>query len=181
MKIIAICGSPRKGNTEFILKRILTKAEELGARTELILLREKRIEFCNGCLSCDSTGECNIRDDMQIIYPKLEEADLIIFGSPNYFNNMSGMMKNFIDRLLPFYYEDKLKDKKIVAVVVGASDKIEMIKKPIDCIEEVINLLKASFAGDFSLMEKDKVNDIENNPDDIKKIDEFTEGLIGQN
>ncbi len=45
MKILAICDSPRKGNTEFILKRILTKAETLGAKTELVLLREKRIEL----------------------------------------------------------------------------------------------------------------------------------------
>ena len=180
MNIIAICGSPREGNTEFVLKRILTKAGELGASTELVLLRKKRIEFCDGCLSCDSTGKCKIRDDMQLIYPKLEEADLIILGSPNYFNNISGIMKNFVDRLLPFYYKEKLKDKKIVAVVVGASDKIEMIKKPIDCFEEVVDLLKASFVGDFSLREKDKTSDVENNPDNLKKIDEFTEGLIGK-
>ena len=45
MNIIALCGSPRDGNTEFTLKRILTKASELGASTELVLLRKKRIEF----------------------------------------------------------------------------------------------------------------------------------------
>lgn len=59
MNIIAVCGSPRKGNTEFVLKRILTKAEELGVKTELILLREKRIEFCDGCLSCAQDIENN--------------------------------------------------------------------------------------------------------------------------
>ena len=178
MKIIAICGSPRKGNTEFILKRILTKAEELGARTELVLLREKRIEFCNGCLNCDSTGECNIRDDMQIIYPKLKEADLIIFGSPNYFSNVSGMMKNFIDRMHPFYKDSKLKGKKIVGVVVGASNKIEAIEKSINCIKAASDLLNMSFVGDLYLIARD-FQDIENNPESIQKIDEFAEGLIG--
>ena len=178
MNIIAICGSPRNGNTEFTLKRILTKAGELGASAELVLLREKRIEFCDGCLSCDSSEKCKIRDDMQVIYPKLESADLIIFGSPNYFSNMSGMMKNFVDRLLPFYYGDKLKDKKIVAVVVGASGEADVIKKSIDSIEASVNLLKASLVGDLYLTAKNP-QDIENNLDDVKKIDEFTEGLIG--
>ena len=178
MNIIAICGSPRKGNTEFVLKRILTKAEELGSSVELVLLREKRIEFCNGCLSCDSAGKCNVRDDMQIIYPKLEEADLIILGSPNYFHNVSGMMKNFIDRLLPLYYIEKLKDKKIVEVIVGASGESDAIKKSIGCFEEAVNLLKASCVGDLYLSAR-KSQDIENDPDKIKKIDEFTEGLIG--
>ena len=178
MNIIAICGSPRRGNTEFVLKRILTKAEELGSSVELVLLREKRIEFCNGCLSCDSTEKCNIRDDMQIIYPKLEGADLIIFGSPNYFYNVSGMMKNFIDRMHPFYKDSKLKDKKIVGVIVGASNKAEAISKSISCINVASDLLNMSFVGDLYLTARD-FQDIENNPDKIKKIDEFTEGLIG--
>ena len=177
MNIIAICGSPRRGNTEFVLKRILTKAEELGSSVELVLLREKRIEFCNGCLSCDSTGKCNIRDDMQIIYPKLEEADLIIFGSPNYFSNMSGMMKNFVDRLNPFYTNKKLKNKKTVAVVVGGSDKIDTIKNSIKSIELATDWTETHLVGDLYLTGEGS-QDIENDPDKIKKIDEFTEGLI---
>jgi len=177
MNIIAICGSPREGNTEFVLKRILIKAGELGASTELVLLREKRIEFCDGCLSCDSIGKCKIRDDMQLIYPKLEEADLIIFGSPNYFHNMSGMMKNFIDRLLPLYYVEKLENKKIVEVIIGASGETDAIKKSMGCFEEAVNLLKASCVGDFYLAAR-KSQDIKNDPDKIKKIDEFTESLI---
>ncbi len=178
MDIVAICGSPRDGNTEFTLKRILTKAGELGASTELVLLREKRIEFCDGCLSCDSSGKCKIRDDMQIIYPKLENADLIIFGSPNYFSNMSGMMKNFVDRLNPYYTSKKLKDKKVVAVVVGELDTPNTIKYSIRSIESAVNGIEASLVGDLYLTAR-KSEDIENNPDNIKKIDEFTEGLIG--
>lgn len=178
MKIIAICGSPRKGNTEFVLKRILAKVEEFGAKTELILLREKRIEFCDGCLSCDSAGQCKIRDDMQIIYPRLEENDVIIFGSPNYFNNISGLMKNFIDRLLPYYYKNKLKDKKVALAVIGASDKIKTIEKPAGCIKEVIDLLNMSLISEFFLVGKDKPNDAENDPESIKKIDEFAKNLV---
>ena len=177
MKIVAICGSPRRGNTEFILKRILTKAEELGARTELVLLREKRIEFCNGCLNCDSTGECNIRDDMQIIYPKLKEADLIILGSPNYFSNVSGMMKNFIDRLNPFYTNKKLRNKKVVAVVVGGTDKPNTIKNSIKSIELAVDWTEMFLIGDLYLVGEGP-QDIENDPESIQKIDEFTESLI---
>jgi len=177
MNIIAICGSPRKGNTEFTLKRILTKAGELGVSTELILLREKRIEFCDGCLSCDSTGKCKIRDDMQLIYPKFEEADLIIFGSPNYFSNISGMMKNFVDRLNPCYTNKSLNEKKMVVVTVGQENNSDSIKKVISNFEIVANSFRLSFVGNLYLTAKN-LQDIENDPDKIKKIDEFTEGLI---
>ena len=178
MNIVAICGSPRDGNTEFTLKRILTKAGEFGASTELVLLREKRIEFCDGCLSCDSSGKCKIRDDMQIIYPKLEKADLIIFGSPNYFSNMSGMMKNFVDRMNPYYTNKVLDGKKIAVAVVGEVNNSNSVGKVISGFEAVVNSFKMSFVGDLFLTAKNP-QDIENNPDDIKKIDEFTEGLIG--
>jgi len=177
MKIIAICGSPRRGNTEFVLKRILAKAEELGVKIELVLLREKRIEFCNGCLSCDSTGECIIRDDMQLIYPELESADLIIFGSPNYFSNVSGTMKVFIDRLNPFYTNKKLKDKKVAAVIIGGTDNPGTIKKSIRAVESAVNGTEMFLVGDLYLVGEGP-QDIENNPENIQKIDEFAERLV---
>lgn len=180
MNIVAVCGSPREGNTEFMLKRILTKAGELGSKTELVLLRKNRIEFCDGCLSCDSSSKCKIRDDMQIIYPKLENADLIIFGSPNYFNNMSGMMKNFVDRLNPYYVNKALDGKKMVVAIIGQENNNDSVRKVIDNFETIADSFKLSFVGDLFLSAKNP-QDIENNPDDIKKIDEFTEGLIGNN
>ncbi len=160
------------------MKRILTKSEELGAKTELVLLREKRIEFCNGCLSCNSTGECVIRDDMQIIYPELESADLIIFGSPNYFSNVSGTMKVFIDRLLPLYYKNKLKDKKAIAVVIGGTNKPGTIEKSIRAMESAINGTEMSLIGDLYLV-GESFQDIENSPENIQKIDEFAGSLVG--
>jgi multimeric flavodoxin WrbA len=178
MKIIAICGSPRRGNTEFVLKRILTKAGGLGAKTELVLLREKRIEFCNGCLSCDKTGECEIRDDMQLIYPELESADLIILGSPNYFSNVSGTMKVFIDRLKPFCANKKLKDKKLITVIVGALNTSSTIEKSIRSIKSVANDVEVPLAGELYLVGEGS-QDIENNPENIRKIDEFAERLVG--
>lgn len=176
MNIIAVCGSPRKGNTEFILKRILTKANELGASVELVLLREKRIEFCDGCLRYDSSNKCEIRDDMQIIYPKLESADLIIFGSPNYFSNMSGIMKNFIDRLNPYY--KSLNGKKMVIAIIGQKNDNNSVRKVIDNFEVIADSFKMSLVGDLYLVARDP-QDIENNPDDVKKIDEFAKGLVG--
>ena len=118
MKVLAVCGSPRSGNTETLLKRILNGAMESGAHTELVLLKDKNIKLCDGCSRCAKTKSCHILDDMQHIYHKAFTADILILGSPNYFNNVSGLMKNFIDRFSP-YWEDKLKGKKAVLAVVG--------------------------------------------------------------
>jgi len=118
MRIIGICGSPRKGNTEFMLRTILERAEGLGAETELVLLREKDIKFCDGCHICrGGSGKCSIDDDMNKIRNKLLETDSIIFGSPIYYDGVTGLLKNFIDRTNPIY--NKLKGKRFAFVIVG--------------------------------------------------------------
>ena len=90
MKILGIVGSPRKGgNTEILVEEALTATREAGAQTEIILLADKNIAGCDGCGSCFETGVCKIKDDMQSIYPQLEAADAIIFGSPVYFGGVT--------------------------------------------------------------------------------------------
>ncbi|MCK5412982.1 MAG: flavodoxin family protein [Candidatus Pacebacteria bacterium] len=178
MKIVAVCGSPRKGNTEFILKRVLTQAEKSEINTDLILLRNQRIEFCDGCLSCDSSFVCNKRDDMQMVCSKLEDADLIIFGSPTYFDNVTGMMKNFIDRLNIYVENKKLRDKKVAIINVGQD--ISVNNKVVKYFELLPGCLEFVIVGDLSLIAKD-YQDIENDNEKIAKIDEFTKNIIGQN
>ena len=122
MKVIGICGSPRKGNTEWMLRKLLQGVAKAGADTELILLREKNIKWCDGCLSCEAGGKgrkgiCRIQDDMQQIYPKLVEADGLAFGTPVYFEMLSGLLKNFMDRTCPIW--PRLELKPIVGIAVS--------------------------------------------------------------
>lgn len=49
-------------------------------------------------LEAIQNAECHIKDDFETIYNKLVEANVIILGSPVYWANISGVMKNFFDR-----------------------------------------------------------------------------------
>lgn len=115
-KFIFILGSPRKGNTDFILNSI---ASGVNADKEIILLRDYHIEPCKGCLGCRATGKCHISDDMQKINEKLLWADVLVIGSPNYFENVTGIIKNFMDRTHPLYETKSLAGKKIILIMVG--------------------------------------------------------------
>jgi multimeric flavodoxin WrbA len=118
MKAIAICGSPRKnGNTEIMLKEALKGAQKEGAKTELIQLAEKNIKYCLGHDDCGYP--CKIKDDMDGIYKKLIEADIIIIGSPVYYCNVSGLLKNFMDRCTCLTKGLKLENKIGAAVTVS--------------------------------------------------------------
>lgn len=105
MKIIAINGSPRKGkNTAIMLQTALDAAAELGAVTELVELSDYHLKFCTGCNSCLRNTSCAITDDdNQLLHEKLLAADGVILGSPCYFGNVSGIMKNFMDRTRCFH------------------------------------------------------------------------------
>ena len=72
-----------------MLRKLLEGIARDGAETELVLLREKEIKACDGCLSCEAGGRerkgiCRIEDDMQQIYSKLIEADALAIGTPVY-------------------------------------------------------------------------------------------------
>lgn len=120
MRILLICGSPRKGNTEYILNQIYNS---LNCEKELILLRDYNIEHCKGCLSCHKNGKCFIDDSMNELVEKMKNADLIIFGVPNYFDNVTSLFKTFIDRCNPLYTTGELKGKEVKYIFVGGGNK----------------------------------------------------------
>lgn len=105
MKAIAINGSPRmkKGNTAMILDSFLKGMKEAEATTELFYTMQLKIKPCTcGKMYCwnEEPGKCCIKDDMELLYPKLREADILILATPVYIP-LPGKMQNVINRLCP--------------------------------------------------------------------------------
>jgi len=102
-EILGICGSARKnGNTASLLKEVLQTIE---MESELIFLSDLNIGFCSGCLSCrENKGKCTKDDDMQVLLDKALSSKAIVLGSPNYYYDISGLMKNMIDRSIAWCY-----------------------------------------------------------------------------
>ena len=111
MKITAICGSPRRGTNYLVLKSIKDKYPDIDFK--IIMLNELKIEMCRGCYSCIQKGEqkCPLKDDRDMVINEMKEADGIIFASPVYCNHVSGLMKNFIDRLGFFSHRPEFFEK----------------------------------------------------------------------
>lgn len=107
MNVVAINGSPRarSSSTCRILLPLLEGMRAAGARTELIHLGELEIEPCVGCFHCwlQTPGSCIYDDGMVSALAIYREADLVVYGTPLYHGSMSGLLKNFLDRLLPRY------------------------------------------------------------------------------
>ncbi len=166
MKVLAICGSPRKKDTELLLNKALENIDKTNK--ELILLRDKEIKHCDGCVVCEKTGECHIKDDMEDILKKLVKADSILIGSPTYFDNITGLLKDFIDRTLPLYSGLKLKGKKCGIIATGDTTDLNSIKGAENVLKAFFETMKMNFVGSVIANNK-KIHDKET-IDKLKEI-----------
>ena len=105
VKVLGVSGSPRKdGNSDILLKHILFGAQNTGAITEAIHLRDYQFQSCIGCEKCREAKQCiGLQDGMQLIYPKIIEARGLVLISPTHHYNVTALMKAFIDRFYCFY------------------------------------------------------------------------------
>ncbi|RZN68128.1 MAG: flavodoxin family protein [Candidatus Methanolliviera hydrocarbonicum] len=108
MKVLALNGSPRmkKGNTALILDPFLEGMREEGAEVELYYTKNLKINPCQGKFICwtKTPGKCWQKDDMQMLLPKICEADILVLGTPVYLDSVSGPIKNVMDRMIPLVH-----------------------------------------------------------------------------
>jgi len=105
MKIAAFNGSPKaeRGNTHVMVAAFLEGAAKAGAQTENVLLARKKIGHCIGCFTCwtKTPGKCVIKDDMEALLKTYMASDIAIMASPLYVDHVTGIMKDFMDRMIP--------------------------------------------------------------------------------
>ncbi|MFZ3148792.1 MAG: flavodoxin family protein [Methanothrix sp.] len=121
MKVLALNGSPHmdEGNTAMILNPFLEGMKQSGCEVEVFYTRKLKIGACNGDMSCwfVNPGSCGQKDDMQMLLPKIKEADVIVWASPVYYSGVTGPLKNLMDRQLPIHLQGgEPKRQKIVLV-----------------------------------------------------------------
>jgi len=128
MKIIAIMGSPRgKGSGYKIVKMIEYNMKAMdNVEFEYLFLKDANLRPCIGCYNCMAKGEdkCPLKDDRAAIEQKLLTADGFILSSPVYVSNVSGLMKNFIDRFAYLNHRPRFYRQKMLTVVnMAGTDK----------------------------------------------------------
>lgn len=106
MKTIILNGSPRKDwNTALLLKSAKEGAEAAGAETEFIDLFDLKYAGCRSCLACKRKGvpepcRCYYQDELTPVLERVWQADRLILGSPIYFGEPTGQIRNFLERVI---------------------------------------------------------------------------------
>jgi len=102
MRVLALCGSPRRnGNSSSLARVALDACEARGASTVTVHTATLSLSGCRGCDGCKKSFEqgCIVEDDMASVYAELEACDAVLLATPIYFYNVSSWLKAPIDRL----------------------------------------------------------------------------------
>lgn len=163
--ILVISFSLRKrSNSELLADSFMGGAKAAGYHVEKISIRDKRIDFCRGCLACQHTGRCVIGDDGNDIAGKMLAADVLVFATPIYYYEMSGQMKTMLDRANPLYFADyQFRDIYLLATAADEDGNaiegaLTGVKGWISCFE------KARLAGTVFAGGVDQAGEIEKHP-----------------
>ena len=126
MKIFGIIGSNNsisitRNYSDVVIDNV--KQYIPNEKHEIVQLSDITIEMCLGCRKCFEVGHCPLDDldDMKIIKEKMLQSDIILFASPVYAHNLSGIMKNFLDRITYWIHLMRLHNK--LGIVVASTSQ----------------------------------------------------------
>ena len=147
-KVLVISSSLRRiSNSEQLAVSFADGAKSAGNEVEVISLREKEIRFCIGCLACQKTQRCVMHDDADTIREKMLHADVLVFATPIYYYEMSGILKTMLDRANPLYSSD-YQFREIYALATAAETEEHVPEKAFSGIEGWVDCFeKAKLVG----------------------------------
>lgn len=146
--IFAYSGSGNKLSTcTTLIKKIIAQVEtDLADSIEIHSFvhtpNNTEIINCCGCNQCFLAGKCSMdnKDDMKIIKEEMLNADLIIFATPVYVNNVTGDFKIFMDRLAYWTHLFRLLGKPVYHVISTSNSGIEVVQNILDSFSLYLGL-----------------------------------------
>ncbi|HOV22514.1 MAG TPA: flavodoxin family protein [Candidatus Ratteibacteria bacterium] len=185
MYVLGICGSPRRhGNSELLLDMFLKHVEKEEIKTKKFILNQMRFVACQECENVRNDGRCKIEDDMQKIYPEVENADVIVVASPIFFGSLSAQTKMMIDRFqcqylaINFFKTYKPKNKKGYFICVEASERNDFIENAKSIIKNFFVTIGAKYSGEIICKGVDKKSEVKEKKECLEKVKEISISLI---
>ncbi|OIN98816.1 hypothetical protein AUJ66_00210 [Candidatus Desantisbacteria bacterium CG1_02_38_46] len=187
MKILGIAGSPRRdGNTFLLLQKVLDGAKTNGDETEFIFISDLKINPCRECGGCDETGKCVVDDDMQTLYPKLQNAEGIVIASPIFFGSITANLKAIIDRcqclwVKKYILKQPISDKpnrKGAFISVCGGKKTDFFPAASLTIKAFFKTLEVSYVAELFFSQIDEKDAITKHPAALKEAFSFGAKLL---
>ncbi|MBD5459324.1 MAG: flavodoxin family protein [Lachnospiraceae bacterium] len=159
MNILVLNGSPRPGgNTAAMVEAFVEGASENGHNITVVPVCQRKIAGCLACEYCHTKGEgkCVQQDDMQEIYPILEEAEMIVLASPVYYHSFTGQLQCAVNRI---YALDKPKNLKKAALILSSGSDHVYSGAIYEYQNSFLNYLNLEDMGIYSAFGKQNISE----------------------
>ncbi|MDO8490584.1 MAG: flavodoxin family protein, partial [Dehalococcoidia bacterium] len=164
--------SPRKkSNTDLLLDEALRGAKEAGAEVEKLVVINLKIAPCAEYYACFKDGECIIKDDMQMVYARLLEADVVILTSPVFFYAVTAQVKALIDRCQAIWarkhhlhWTVSRPGRKGAFIAVGATKGQRLFEGPVLTAKTFFDAIDVSYAGDLLVRSVEERGEVKQKP-----------------
>lgn len=106
MKILSICGSPRKnGTSSVVADQLLQYLNVNGNEIIKYHLNSMNIKGCQECFYCrkNKTDICAVKDDLTEVLQLAKTVDLLVVSTPVFYADISAQLKCFIDRTWSYF------------------------------------------------------------------------------
>ena len=167
-RILIVNGSPRKDGVDSAVASMV--GEEFsgkGHEVETIDVCGLKIGGCRACMACKRTGRCAQDDDMQSLYPKVRDSDMLILMSPVYFGAETAQMKAFIDRLFALTDDERPLGKvrmSSILLVCGDPDGAMVYGAQLSRLCNAMKYLKVEDFGSGCIIGGLKPEDVRDSP-----------------
>lgn len=176
MRILGIMGSPRLGgNTDLLLDAALDGARHGGAEVEKVVVDKLNISPCREYYACLEDGNCAIRDDMDALYPKLLEADVVVVASPMFFYGITAQLKAIIDRSQALWARKHVlkrswpgEGRKGAFIAVGATKGETLFAGSKATVKYFFKTIGVEYAEELLIRGVDQKGDIQRHPSALK-------------
>ncbi|MEN6566086.1 MAG: flavodoxin family protein [Veillonellales bacterium] len=151
INVLGIVGSPRKkGNTHQLVAKILEGAASGGAAVHYVFLSGLSMKECDGCHVCWLGKECSKHDDMNHLYLQINQADVLVLGTPVYWYGPTALMKGFMDRFVYYNCDCNrrwVKGKKVLLAIPFEDANRETAEPVEQFFERSLSYLEMNLAG----------------------------------
>lgn len=129
MKVLAISGSMRgkKSLCNKVINAVLDNHYWDEWEKKIRTIDTMNISMCQGCCSCFASGKCPIEDDMSNLKGDIIDSDVIIVASPVFLHQISGCLKNLIDRIAYWTHTFELLNKRVILCAATATTGCEYV------------------------------------------------------
>ena len=168
--VLVISTSLRKNsNSDILAQRLIDGARDAGHQVEQISLKGKTVGFCKGCLACQKTQKCVLKDDAVAIAGKVMHADTLVFVTPIYYYEMSGQMKTLLDRGNPLFVAD-YRFRDVYLLASAAEDEDFVPQRAVSGLEGWIECFpKARLAGTVFGGGVTETGEMKNHPEKLRE------------